>query len=448
MQALQDYYQKDADSFSMSIEDSRRDDGSGIIKLKREAEMSYTEIEKANRRELAKDFHQHRDSKIADLLNTSVDSIQQIRANRSKGFNDKRDRDFIDKMGWRSREKLDEYRTMKQELFSEAIQNRPTRGPIKNMSKRSKKNIMDQMQTLDYQFLTESGYKRAKFLTLTYPRQYPDEKPSKVHLFSFLKRIRRKFPKACAVWKMELQKRGAPHFHIIFFQLPKITKEKISDMWAQVIGDTYHDYSQGFQRNPMTRIETIRNIRGIIWYTAKYISKREGENRDDTTLSEVGCTGGFNSAPKLTAKGFKANYQLIETIVNRAQSCGEEFVNDRSLSRDKQQAFFLSFVDRCIRKHAYPSEKEILSPSCGRVWGKHNAKELQKIPAVKSFLRMDYEILTKLKKYAKTTRGDLRINDDCKGFTFYVNDDSEREWLMRLLNSLLEDIPLNEAAPF
>lgn len=52
-------------------------------------------------------------------------------------------------------------------------------------------------------------------LTLTYPAHFPDAKKAKGHLRAFLKRLFRRFPRIGILWRMEFQKRGAPHFHLL-----------------------------------------------------------------------------------------------------------------------------------------------------------------------------------------------------------------------------------------
>jgi hypothetical protein len=62
---------------------------------------------------------------------------------------------------------------------------------------------------------------KAFSVTLTYPRSWPrDPATWKKDLDTFGKRLRRRYPTLSAVWRMEFQGRGAPHFHLILF-LPR-----------------------------------------------------------------------------------------------------------------------------------------------------------------------------------------------------------------------------------
>src|SRR5438445_4731657 len=57
----------------------------------------------------------------------------------------------------------------------------------------------------------------ASFVTLTYPAIYTEDwKQWKNDLDNFFKRIERKYSYLVGlVWRIEFQKRGAPHFHLI-----------------------------------------------------------------------------------------------------------------------------------------------------------------------------------------------------------------------------------------
>jgi hypothetical protein len=89
---------------------------------------------------------------------------------------------------------------------------------------------------------------------------------------------------------MEFQQRGAPHFHLVLFHLPFISKESVKQMWHEIIGDGYADMSSGSPAAPFTRIEAISNPRKAMSYVAKYVAK-----------VEPGAGSGFNDVPYLAA---------------------------------------------------------------------------------------------------------------------------------------------------
>jgi hypothetical protein len=112
---------------------------------------------------------------------------------------------------------------------------------------------------------------RAVFVTLTYPERYPSTARAKMHLRALLERIRRRYPQSSAFWRLEYQERGAPHFHLLFFELPFIPFATLRQWWAEIVSA----YVDGYL--PRVRIEKIRSHRGAMYYTAKYVAKMSEE---------------------------------------------------------------------------------------------------------------------------------------------------------------------------
>ena len=55
-------------------------------------------------------------------------------------------------------------------------------------------------------------------LTLTYPGEFStDDRQWKADLRAWFARLKRQYPHVAAVWKLEFQKRGAPHFHLFLW---------------------------------------------------------------------------------------------------------------------------------------------------------------------------------------------------------------------------------------
>ncbi len=79
-------------------------------------------------------------------------------------------------------------------------------------------------------------------LTLTYPGDWqtvaPDGKTAKRHLAVFRRRFQRKFGKLFAVWVMEWQRSGSPHFHLML--AIDVTRQNeirawIAQNWADIV---------------------------------------------------------------------------------------------------------------------------------------------------------------------------------------------------------------------
>ncbi len=83
-----------------------------------------------------------------------------------------------------------------------------TRKSITKFSPRSRINLLKKIFSLPTS--------PSLFITLTYPKYYPAESSEwKRHLDNFRHALKIKFPKLYFFWKLEPQKRGAPHYHLI-----------------------------------------------------------------------------------------------------------------------------------------------------------------------------------------------------------------------------------------
>ena len=151
-----------------------------------------------------------------------------------------------------------------------------------------------------------------KMLTLTYPRNYASDPTIwKKNLDDFLEHhFKPNFPNAFIIWKLEPQKRGAPHYHLLIFsddpQLLNrvyLQKEKLAKSWYQVVdsGDEKHlraGIRVGFApkvRNgkPIKkRAEDFANWDMVSGYVAKYLGKVTGlfksESNGDKEIKQVG----------------------------------------------------------------------------------------------------------------------------------------------------------------
>lgn len=143
------------------------------------------------------------------------------------------------------------------------------------------------------------------FVTLTYPREFPNPRESKKHLNTFFVWLRRYNPEASAIWKLEPQQRGAAHYHLMVFGCGFLPWYMIQLRWAEICGGFTLNLWQGMrhwfpeeargrledeadnalsrgvitedQKNHLlagTRVEVIRSRNGIMAYTSKlYMGK-------------------------------------------------------------------------------------------------------------------------------------------------------------------------------
>ena len=97
-------------------------------------------------------------------------------------------------------------------------------GIVRDWSRRSRSRMVSSIAELDLVPLVSQEGELA-MLTLTYPGDWesvaPDGETVKRHLIAFFRRFERAFGvKIICLWKLEFQRRGAPHFHILMMIPP------------------------------------------------------------------------------------------------------------------------------------------------------------------------------------------------------------------------------------
>lgn len=132
------------------------------------------------------------------------------------------------------------------------------RGRIRRFSANARRRLIRFMNRLRMKGV------RATFMTLTF-RGYPSNAEAKRCLHAFLEHVRRAFPEASAVWRMEYQKRGSIHFHLLCFGLPFWDWKEILSTWKRITN----------QSVARVDVRLVRSRRGVQSYVSKYIAKVE-----------------------------------------------------------------------------------------------------------------------------------------------------------------------------
>jgi len=144
------------------------------------------------------------------------------------------------------------------------------RGSVSGFSRRSRKRLIELLCKLD-------EIDDALFWTLTYPSEFPDQfDVFKRDLDTFLKRVKRRWPDAAWIWRVEPQQRGAPHYHLIIWNIPNGLRRVrlwVTLAWAQIAHQ--HDKHNG---EYATRVERINSRRHAMHYASKYSAKVSGED--------------------------------------------------------------------------------------------------------------------------------------------------------------------------
>ena len=211
---------------------------------------------------------------------------------------------------------------------------------ITDYSRGSRNRFIKVLMSIDYE---KAG--TPLFWTATYPGEYsPDPKVWKNDLHKFSKRLKREFPGMYGTWRLEPQKRGAPHFYGFLWGCPGLEtmegKRWFSKAWFEVVasGDERH-------LRAGTGIEVALDIKSSIFYMAKYQTKTEKGGYKQSFDYEVGRYWGVWNRAKL---------QIIK----------EEFELDQKLFF-KVKRVLRKRLEHCLTKNKY---REVIKGKQSGLW--------------------------------------------------------------------------------
>lgn len=149
------------------------------------------------------------------------------------------------------------------------------RGIVKGFSRKSRLRMLRLLASVNRD---APGPSLPLFVTLTYPAAFPSPRESKRHLDAFGKRLRRKYGPAAAVWRLELQARGAPHFHLLVFNVKFIPYRWVAQAWSEIVksGDQAH-------QDAGTEVRRARSWKEASAYVSKYMGKEQEEIVNEET---------------------------------------------------------------------------------------------------------------------------------------------------------------------
>lgn len=145
------------------------------------------------------------------------------------------------------------------------------RGDIQIFSKKSRFRLFHLMAKINNQLIT-----KPLFITLTYHHgHHKVHSNTKGQLHHFLVMLRQFDPDVQYIWRIELQKRGAPHYHLII--LPgKQDKQYIQNHYDCVVADLWHkiaDPNSRAHKEYGCKVKEITSYRDACAYISKYVGK-------------------------------------------------------------------------------------------------------------------------------------------------------------------------------
>jgi hypothetical protein len=144
------------------------------------------------------------------------------------------------------------------------------RGEVQGFSAASRRRLMYYLDSLDRRKLSVP-----LFVTLTYPgadwERFGGRKEEvKRHLDAFNHWLAYHYPQSSAIWRLEFQKRGAPHLHLLVFGVEFIDCYILAREWFRVVGS-----GQASHLLAGTQVKACESWGEATAYVAKYMAKLE-----------------------------------------------------------------------------------------------------------------------------------------------------------------------------
>lgn len=173
------------------------------------------------------------------------------------------------------------------------------RGKCSGQSPASGRRLKRRLMGLDFA-------QPASFVTLTYHEMWGTPEEWKRHLEVFVKRLRRHtVAYRGLVWKLEQQKRGAPHFHLVIFWLRRPADDELRP-WVAKNWHEVSEPSSEHQQKVGTRVDNVRTDgrngrRRLMNYLAKYVAKSGQwiDHETGETVETGRCWGVCGDVPVL-----------------------------------------------------------------------------------------------------------------------------------------------------
>ena len=172
------------------------------------------------------------------------------------------------------------------------------RGKVSGFSVASRRRLRLALMGIDWPHVS------ALWVTLTYPKAWPaDWQVSKAHLRAFLEAVRRNYPTTGLIWRLEQQRRGAPHYHMVLgYPLGAAPDARAFEAWAagtwlRIVGATGRERAKHAVYG--TRVVAVeRHGRGDLGALMSYLTKelcKVKQNREESggTGRQWGIRGHF-----------------------------------------------------------------------------------------------------------------------------------------------------------
>lgn len=184
---------------------------------------------------------------------------------------------------------------------------------IKGFSQNSRRRFVKQLAHINLNF-----YASPLFLTLTYRNTLPkDSNELRTQLNLFLTKLRRMNTKFHYVWRLEFQKRGAPHFHLILFPFQNVRKQDVCKYENDIRlawRSTLKSWDSSMQKYSV-RLDKLEGRRNVFSYISKYATKPDETESSTYFGRRFGFSSDINLNPLTSAKLSDRDFYLFRKII-------------------------------------------------------------------------------------------------------------------------------------
>lgn len=236
--------------------------------------------------------------------------------------------------------------------FNPPVSNNPTstckikkRGRIFTFTKRSRFRLFRILSKID-----SIDERNCMFFTLTYHYGFK-KSPEKfqLDLHNFLTRVRLFDPGCQYIWRLEFQKRGAPHFHFIFFpnNIYSYSDHKkyiknLSKIWHSISDPDSKAHSKyGF------KLDMINNYSKACAYLSKYIAKV-----NDSFVCHVGFKhyGNSHNLPCHCFSDINCSVEVARVVIEKLRKWlvkkgKNSYIYDVYFNIDRPQTIFIHNIE-------------------------------------------------------------------------------------------------------
>lgn len=219
------------------------------------------------------------------------------------------------------------------------------RAKISTFSKRSRFRLFQVMAKIKSHLLNKPF-----FVSLTYHHGHECREISdKTVLHNFLVSMRDYDPDIQYIWRIELQERGAPHYHLIIFPSVNL-KLRNRDVYSLTISAIWHRVADPFSRVHKEygcNVQNIVNYRHACAYINKYLAKTPAGVSDLEIGKHWGCSRNlpFNMFEKVKLSRMSSVVVIRKLRLWMIKNGKEKYVDEIYFNEDRSQTVFIDAKD-------------------------------------------------------------------------------------------------------